>query len=335
MGDVPNRLLVDTTDPKQAAAVVATLLSPHILSVGGDRDGFRARVRHLQLGDIQVTHFRYGSELEIVAQPLDSYAVNFMLQGSTETFVGRECVHSETGDAVVYSPHTPFRLTCSQDHEMLCLVVPTTAVSSRARKLTAGSHSDITFTPFVDRESGGLVRSAVATALQLAHARSDELPVALGWELRDAVLAGMLLGLRHSHSDAINQEPRDASFEVLDQAMAEMRANLASPIPIPRIASRIGVPLRVLQEAFRAHCNMTPLACYKRLRLEAVHDELMRRTSPDATVTDVAVTTGGFLHLGRFSREYSTVFGQYPSETLRRPPPGLPIAQATTALDPS
>lgn len=330
MVDFPSKMLVDTTDLKQAVSVVANMFSPHSLSIGVGGDDFRARVRHLQLGDIHLAHFRYGSELDIVAQPLDCYAVNFMLRGSTNTFVGRECVHSNVGDAVVYSPRLPFRLTCSQDHEMLCLVVPRSAVTSRARKLAGDNEIDINFSLFVDGESGGMIRSTVATALQLANGRSDELPVALGWELRDAILTGMLLGLRHSHSGAITRESKDPSAKVLEQAMSEMRENLALPIPLPHIAHRAGVPLRVLQDIFRLHYNVTPLAYYRRLRLEAVHEELMRLTSRNSTVTDVAVATGGFLHLGRFSREYYKVFGEYPSETLRRRMPELPAVQAVS-----
>ena len=49
-------------------------------------------------------------------------------------------------------------------------------------------------------------------------------------------------------------------------------------------------------------------------RFERARDEL-RRSEPEATVTDVA-TRWGFDHMGRFAVEYRRRFGESPSQTL-------------------
>jgi AraC family ethanolamine operon transcriptional activator len=58
-----------------------------------------------------------------------------------------------------------------------------------------------------------------------------------------------------------------------------------------------------------------PIAFLRHHRLCSVHSRL-RQGHPSTThVTDVA-TEFGFLELGRFSRYYATLFGEYPSQTL-------------------
>jgi AraC family ethanolamine operon transcriptional activator len=76
---------------------------------------------------------------------------------------------------------------------------------------------------------------------------------------------------------------------------------------------------RSLQVTFREELHTTPSASFKRLRLEAVRDALLRLDPEGTTVTEVAVDVGGFFNLGRMAREYHEMFGEHPSDTLRRP----------------
>ena len=79
-----------------------------------------------------------------------------------------------------------------------------------------------------------------------------------------------------------------------------------------------GVGVRVLQEAFRQHVGMSPLAYLRRLRLDGVHAELSRADPSQTTVSDVAYRWG-FTHLGRFAGAYRLRYGVSPSQTLRGP----------------
>jgi AraC-like DNA-binding protein len=326
---MPAQFLVDTVDPARAAAVVGSMLSPHTVRVVRNVDSFRAQVRHRQLGDIHIAHFHYGAEVDILSEPLGCYAINFVLTGAMSARVGRESVQSFPGQAVAFSPFEPSRLAWTQDLELLCLAVPRVALERRARKLTGHDVRRLDFSPTVGLEEARLLRSTLAAALRMTSGRDEPVPGALAWELRDAVLTAMLLDLRHSELDRILCPPKASSQVITDEVLAVMRSNLAWPISIPEIACRVGVSARTIQEGFRVHLGTTPLACFKRLRLEAVREELERRSADETTVTNVAVTTGGFFHLGRFSAEYFEEFGEHPSETLRRPAPDAgPIALA-------
>jgi AraC-like DNA-binding protein len=78
-----------------------------------------------------------------------------------------------------------------------------------------------------------------------------------------------------------------------------------------------GVPLRQLQQAFKAYTGMTPSHWLRLRRLNSAHRELLKRRPTETTVAEVAMQWS-FWHLGRFSSSYRALFKELPSETLKR-----------------
>jgi transcriptional regulator GlxA family with amidase domain len=82
------------------------------------------------------------------------------------------------------------------------------------------------------------------------------------------------------------------------------------------LAGVAGVGVRVLQESFRQHVGMSPMAYLRRLRLDGVHAELSRADPWRVSVSEVAYRWG-FTHLGRFAGAYRARYGVSPSQTLK------------------
>ena len=80
-----------------------------------------------------------------------------------------------------------------------------------------------------------------------------------------------------------------------------------------------GVSERTLEYAFRDVMGLTPVAYLTRLRLHRVRQGLLAGTHGSTTVSTQALNWG-FWHFGDFSRAYKECFGEFPSDTLRRPP---------------
>ncbi|MVV49888.1 helix-turn-helix domain-containing protein [Pseudomonas sp. PB120] len=78
-----------------------------------------------------------------------------------------------------------------------------------------------------------------------------------------------------------------------------------------------GVSLRQLQHAFKAYTGMTPTHWLRLRRLNSARRELLSRSPMETTVAEVAMRWS-FWHLGRFSSSYRGLFGELPSETLKR-----------------
>jgi len=91
-----------------------------------------------------------------------------------------------------------------------------------------------------------------------------------------------------------------------------------SPLYLMDICEKIGVTSRTLRLHCQEHLGMGPHR-YLWLRRMTLARRRLMHTEPDAaTATDIAMGYG-FGELGRFAVQYHALFGETPSETLRRP----------------
>lgn len=85
------------------------------------------------------------------------------------------------------------------------------------------------------------------------------------------------------------------------------------PLSVAELALRLGVSRRTLQNAVGSTLGISPVAFLRALRLSQTRREIATARS----VTEIA-TRWGFWHFGYFARDYRAMFGELPSETLRR-----------------
>jgi transcriptional regulator GlxA family with amidase domain len=90
------------------------------------------------------------------------------------------------------------------------------------------------------------------------------------------------------------------------------------PLHLTEICAKIGVSERTLRAACEEHLGMGPIRFLSLRRMHLVRRALLSADPSTMTVTRI-VTDHGFWELGRFSVAYRTLFGETPSETLRRP----------------
>jgi AraC-like DNA-binding protein len=97
-----------------------------------------------------------------------------------------------------------------------------------------------------------------------------------------------------------------------------LEANPDTPLYLAEICAAIGVAERTLRAACEEHLGMGPVRYLNLRRMHLVKRALVRANPSSATVTQLA-TDHGFWELGRFAVTYRALFGESPSETLRRP----------------
>lgn len=100
-------------------------------------------------------------------------------------------------------------------------------------------------------------------------------------------------------------------------------ANPDQPLYLTEICAAIGVAERTLRVACEQHLGMGPIRYLSLRRMHLVRRALLRADPSTATVTRLA-TDHGFWELGRFSVAYRALFGESPSESLRRLPDDRP-----------
>jgi AraC-like DNA-binding protein len=97
-----------------------------------------------------------------------------------------------------------------------------------------------------------------------------------------------------------------------------LEANPDRPLYLTEICAAIGVAERTLRASCEEHLGMGPIRYLTLRRMHLVRRALTRSDPSRATVTQI-VTDHGFWELGRFSVAYRMLFGETPSNTLRRP----------------
>ena len=97
-----------------------------------------------------------------------------------------------------------------------------------------------------------------------------------------------------------------------------LAANYDRPLHLTEICAAVGASERTLRASCIEHLGIGPVR-YLWLRRMHLARRALSLTAPGAaTVTKIA-TDVGFWELGRFAVEYRTLFGESPSESLRRP----------------
>jgi AraC family transcriptional regulator, ethanolamine operon transcriptional activator len=94
-----------------------------------------------------------------------------------------------------------------------------------------------------------------------------------------------------------------------------MRDHIDATVTLLDLSQIAGMRSRSLINAFEAVTGLSPMDYLKRLRLNGVHRALSRPAKPRTRIIDVA-TAWGFWHMGHFTTDYRTMFGEAPSQTL-------------------
>jgi transcriptional regulator GlxA family with amidase domain len=110
-----------------------------------------------------------------------------------------------------------------------------------------------------------------------------------------------------------------------------LTTHLREPWSVARLARALGCSSRSLHRKVRREYGVSPMLLLRQARLVRARAEL-ESASPGTTVTGVALDCG-FTHLGRFSCDYASRFGERPSQTLRRARLGHPLHGRNPFLD--
>ena len=105
--------------------------------------------------------------------------------------------------------------------------------------------------------------------------------------------------------------------EIVRVVMDAIDGQESEYLTVPDLASTAGVSERTLRAAFQDYFGIGPVQYLKIRTLNMARDALLNSDPALTTVTGVA-TRFGVWELGRFARDYRLLFGELPSQTLRR-----------------
>jgi AraC-like DNA-binding protein len=321
-GDAPAHIALRTTDVDEARAFCRGLFyGPLQVSPIGDASQFAFSGDVVRIGPVTVGEISYGSDVHLRIGDLESaYHVLVPLTGSLQSRHRGAYVVADPTRAAVYRPIGDIDVFWAGNCRLLSVKIERAALE---RELDAALDRQVV-TPLPLGASFDLAEGPGRSWAALVRLLHSELrgPGGLGAQprlagrWRDLVVSGLALTVEHPYGEepAGLQGPRRP--RPVKRTLDAMHAEPWRPYTAGDLAAIAGVGVRVLQESFRTHVGMSPMAYLRRLRLDGVHAELMRADPWQASVSEVAFRWG-FTHLGRFAGAYRTRFGVSPSATLR------------------
>jgi AraC family transcriptional regulator, ethanolamine operon transcriptional activator len=128
-------------------------------------------------------------------------------------------------------------------------------------------------------------------------------------------LLRLLLQSTFNHSLALEPANSSERARALKAALTAIRDGPGDVISVGDLCRIAKASERTLHYAFTERFGMAPAHYMKVHRLNGARNDLCRE--PPMKVSDAA-NNWGFWHLGQFAKDYENLFGELPSDTLRR-----------------
>ncbi|GBG36496.1 AraC family transcriptional regulator [Mycobacterium montefiorense] len=319
------RLRIDTSDPEDARAQIASVYCPHSLTVKGSLSAFRAR--HAEGGNrgLGVYSLSYGSGTTLMdSSTFDDFVL------VSQQISGQFAVRAETGERlvlpgehVVVDAHTAYRLRWEENCNLFHARIRRTEFENAVAEFTGASEPAAVRFPLSWRPSKPRT-ATVAKVMQflLRNAGPNGLLASralLSAQMRRILVASIVEaypGIVHAVDAGSSGGVRPPAVR---RAVAYLEVAAAEDVRISDVAAAARLSTRALQDAFRKHLDTTPMSYLKSIRLARAHADLRQASVEDGVTVAAVAYQWGFGNLGRFSADYRREFGRLPSEVLRAP----------------
>jgi AraC-like DNA-binding protein len=314
---MPWSRVLSFNDPFQFQSAIQSVNQAEVLPTA--RGNFHVDMTQIGMTKVRMQRFKIDQPLiSTVVIASDRRAVGFLLEQSSSSV--QHCGFPITpNDIFVYDSdvlhqrsgagyHFGTMSVPADDFTVLC-----EAIAGRALPEKRGHHFVRTNPALMSR-----LRKLHTAIDQLAHDTPDLLEqLEVNRALEEQLIHAMARCLAEGANiqTTMGYHRHDA---VVTRFEEFLEANRDRPLYLTEICAAIGVAERTLRAACQEHMGMGPIRFLTLRRMHMVRQALLRADPCSGTVTGI-VTDHGFWELGRFSVAYRGLFGETPSETLRRP----------------
>jgi AraC-like DNA-binding protein len=313
---MPWSRILSFTDP---SAFQAAIPSADVEVLPTTRDEFHVRVTQVSARRLWLQRFQISSpHISIVSYKPGRRSIDFLTESNTSRLqhCGRKVF---PGDIIVNGFDVVHRRASSNLHYG--------AISFPIEELDAAIN-DMIGIEFPKTPSRGIVypHPKLGSRLlklhraigQLAHDAPDLLQLP---EVLRALETELIRVVARCLADGIELETTTGGRRhgaIVARFEEFLEANPDRPLYLTEICAGIGVAERTLRASCEEHLGMGPIRFLTLRRMHLARRALLRADPLTSTVTRI-VTDHGFWELGRFSGAYRELFGESPSDTLRRP----------------
>lgn len=315
-------LVLETRDPEEAASCMSGTAVPYVSHLLPGSPPFSTQIFVTQGQRVDLTRVLTSGAMGVEATlPQDSYAVILDLRkGLGQHRVAARTVAVGPEYGFVQSPLQRVEVQTAANFEALFLRISRDGVMDELEKLLGReARSELTFDPELRMASAcGRRMRELCDQLRRTLYSTDERDVGCSQELRKIegdLITLLLQGQPHNYRRFLHRRSAASPWQIV-AAEEFMRANAHLPISLGDVCKAAGTNARTLQHSFQKKRGCTPMEFLRNSRMEEARVGLLK-PNENTSVTGEAAHWG-FLHFGRFSREYQTRFGELPSATLKR-----------------
>jgi AraC-like DNA-binding protein len=287
--------------------------------IGSDR-ALDARFDGELLSGIYLSFVQFGAATVVRANWETGYAVKLPLRGGFEAVSRDEVVSCALHEGVVLSPTTEIATRSETGATRLSIALDRDIVVQHLAALLGNApDAPLEFAAALSLKEGhgrSLARFARLAVAELKRLDTILREPMTAQAFREFLMTALLLHQPNNYSEQLRRLERPLMPRDVRRAIDYIAANLGAAIGLPEIVPAAGVPGRTLIQHFRDFRSTSPMRYLRTARYEKVRDALTR-ADPEESVAEIA-ERWGFTHMGRFSVDYRTRFGETPSATLRR-----------------
>jgi AraC family ethanolamine operon transcriptional activator len=223
-------------------------------------------------------------------------------------------------DIVVLPPGREFAVASRGTHKWISISVPPTVLEEAG--FSPVHVDDLAAAASLIRAPHQAARQLVAAAMDAmdtVQINSTSANTTRLCDIERALLAALLGAVVPRGVVAHAPFSRNSSNldRVIHKALGFLRTKDRQDLHVEDLCRTVGVAERSLLRAFHRFFGVGPTQYLKLRRLNNVRCALQTHDCRQATVTEV-LTTWGVTELGRFAGAYKALFGESPSETLRK-----------------
>ncbi|MBP0048932.1 AraC family transcriptional regulator [Marinobacterium sp. AK62] len=312
-----NAVIFDGAHPLEVSEYVDKHVGHHKLEFNDLHCSRRpeSRLRYRDFAGIGLSSLSYGDDVHVRCPDLQNiYHFQVVTRGECRWFFRDERLKLTRGQALMMNPGEQIDLAYSDDCEKIIVKVPEALVKEVCREQSgrvpaAGLRFERKIIQL--EQSLGFMRLLDALLLEANETELDLSHLQLPY--RDILIRKLLQQFDSNAGASEEAHLHDRGFSRL---LAHIDAHIRDDIGVEDLAQMGNVSVRTVYNLFAKYFNVTPKLYIKQAKLKSLREEL-RHNNGHCNVTGVALDYG-FTHLGRFSSDYRKMFGELPSETLKR-----------------
>jgi AraC-like DNA-binding protein len=315
-------VVASTTDVEQASAVLSDAYTTLTLRVPAREDRFRMRLQSIDLPSEKLASLKLSNST-VWTQPYPTYTVGLPVRGHicATTDNGWTMIGGRRG--IVVSPGSGQVLVeyLSDDCEVFTATFEPKALAAELEVMLGRSlRTPFRFDVRLDHAAcGSLERALELLRVELTSPVSLTDHPLMCLRLERLVMAGLLLGQPHTYSEELQRPSGFQGPRAIRLAVAAIEEHPIEITTVADIAKTCNLSVRALEDGFKRHLGMRPMAYLREVRMARAFEEL-NAAAPDTTTATVVAHKWGFAHYGRFVARFRQRYGCSPSEALRSAP---------------